>query len=350
MELGSNYELDIEALKETEDDIFSYLNCFDTRYLDSGRSAIRALKPLLEKGTILLPNYICESVTAALGDSFEIQFYRLNADFSIDLQDLLKRINEKVKAVYIMNYFGMVQEQECLHQILELKKKYNFVIVEDTTHSIFSDSNAVGDYCICSLRKWFPIADGGVLYTKHELPEHLGEALEKKKPSRVFDAMILKHWFLQNVIDSNHLYRKLFGEEEKKLDEQRDIYSISDLSGNLLQYFSVGEMVEKRKKNYLWVSQYYRNHPKRGISPVFKNTDFVPLVFPIYVEKRDELRRYLMEHQIYCAVHWPLEGTGLCGDVDAEHKSAHILSLPIDQRYGEAHMEYLCRILDEFEG
>lgn len=76
----------------------------------------------------------------------------------------------------------------------------------------------------------------------------------------------------------------------------------------------------------------------------------MPLVFTVYVEKRDKLRRYLMEHRIYCAVHWPLEGTGLYGNREAENKSAHILSLPIDQRYGEAHMKYLCDVLDRFEG
>lgn len=350
MEIGSNYELDVQALKQTDDHIFSYLNRADTLYLDSGRSVIRALNPLLEKGLILLPNYICESVVRAFGDSFEIQFYRVNEDFSIDLEDLRRKINEKVKAVYIMNYFGLVQAENLLYQILKLKETYHFLIIEDTTHSIFSELHTVGDYCICSLRKWFPIADGGVLYTKKGLLAHFECTFPKKKPSRVFDAMILKHWFLEGKVDSNQLYRMLYQEEEKKLDEQQKIYGISDLSRSLLQYISVIEVIDKRRQNYAQMLQYFEQYSKQGIRPVFENVDFVPFVFPIYVEKRDKLREYLMEHQIYCAVHWPLVGTGLCGDIDAEYKANHILSLPIDQRYGEEHMAYLCQILDGFEG
>lgn len=350
MELGSNYELDVQALKDAKDPVFYYLNDFDTLYFDSGRSAIRALIPLLEKGSVLLPNYICKSVTDMFRNHFEIQFYKLNADFSINLSDLLKKINEKVKVIYVMNYFGTLQNPDILEHISDQKKKYGFTIIEDTTHSIFTNLNTIGDYCICSLRKWFPIADGGVLYTRHKLPDHLPFELEKKKTSAAWDAMILKHWFLEKGINCNALYRQLFEEAEEKLDKQQNIFLMSDLSKTLLQYFSVKEISERRKKNYQWMARYYSNHSGCGIVPVFQTEDFVPLTFPVYAKKRDELRKHLMEHKIYCAVHWPLEGTGLCKDMDAENKSSHILSLPIDQRYEEDHMEYLCHILDKFEG
>ena len=36
--------------------------------------------------------------------------------------------------------------------------------------------------------------------------------------------------------------------------------------------------------------------------------DACPLVLPVRVKDRDALRRRLMEHRIYCAVHWPFDG------------------------------------------
>ncbi len=350
MELGSNYELNIQSLKETEDSVFCYLNRFDTRYMDSGRSAIRATLPLLEQGIVLLPDYICKSVTDMFCRDFEVQFYRVKPDFSIDLSDLAGKITGEVKTIYLMNYFGMLQSEEIQRELLWWKQKCGFTIIEDTTHSMFTSARTIGDYCICSLRKWFPIADGGVLYTNGRLPENLGCALPKKKASVVWDAMILKHWFLERNVDCNLLYRQLFEEEEERLEKQQDIFAMSDLSKLMLQYHPVKEIIKKRKRNYQQLAQYYESHADGEVYPAFRAQDFVPLTFPVYAKKRDELRSYLMEHRIYCAVHWPLEGTGLCADLDARVKSRHLLSLPIDQRYGEAHMEYLCSILDKFEG
>lgn len=80
----------------------------------------------------------------------------------------------------------------------------------------------MGDFCICGVQKWFPIADDGVLYAKQELLHDIVYTFGKKKPSAVFDAMILKHWFFEKGIDCNSLYRKLF-EEELKLDDQQEV-------------------------------------------------------------------------------------------------------------------------------
>ena len=85
------------------------------------------------------------------------------------------------------------------------------------------------------------------------------------------------------------------------------------------------------------------------MKPALMIDDFVPLTFPVYVTDRDMFRKYLIEHQIYCAVHWPLEGTELEGNSDAEWISDHILSLPIDQRYGVSHLKYLKSVIDGYE-
>jgi hypothetical protein len=344
MELGSNYELNIQSLKESEDNFLSFLSDFNTLFFDSGRSAIRALNGTLKKGIVLMPDYICRSVTDSFDSSFEIRFYKVKSDFSIDLPDLLNKLDENITVLYIMNYFGMIQRTEVLQELLEQKKKYGFTIVEDSTHSILSEANTIGDYCVCSLRKWLPIADGGVLYSRRELPFGSEKRWEKKKPSAVWDAMILKRWFIEQKVDSNALYRKIFAEEEDRLDGQTEVYEISELSKIMLRYYSVKDISERRRRNYRQIKKYFDSREETEICPVFMTDNFVPLSFPIYVKKRDELRKYLMEHRIYCAVHWPLE------DPSLSNRSEHILSLPVDQRYGKEHMDYLCRVLDGFTG
>ena len=78
--------------------------------------------------------------------------------------------------------------------------------------------------------------------------------------------------------------------------------------------------------------------------------DACPLVLPVWVKDRDALRRRLMEHRIYCAVHWPFDGVQADERPLARELAAHMLSLPIDQRYDTAHIDYLMDTIDTCKG
>ena len=92
-----------------------------------------------------------------------------------------------------------------------------------------------------------------------------------------------------------------------------------------------------------------------GMKGILKEEQFVPFCYPLYRENRDEFREYLMEHQVYCAVHWPLEnlgleqnGTDLKWNDTAIQMSHNIISLPIDQRYDKQHMQYLGSLIKDY--
>lgn len=62
-----------------------------------------------------------------------------------------------------------------------------------------------------------------------------------------------------------------------------------------------------------------------------------PLFVPIITEKLNMLRKYLIDHQVYCPVHWPRNSLG--------NKE---LSLICDQRYDIEDMEYICSLILNF--
>lgn len=345
MELGSNFELDVSTLYETENHIFHYLEAYHTCYMDSGRSASAVLNKVLSSGTILLPSYICESVVKVYQEKFSIKFYKVKKDFTVDMENFTNKSLEDVTAVYLMHYFGKLQDEVFLNDLIEMKRQYGFVIIEDTTHSIFTKRKTIGDYCICSLRKWFPVMDGGVLYTENELVNIPVSDITAKSPSAILEAMILKKLYIDGKVDCNDLYRKIFTEEEAKLDSQKEIYKISELSRSLLKYYSIDDLKEKRKTNYQILKKALQ---ESGIELILKDQEFVPLACPIYLEDRDKFRQYMARHQVYCAVHWPLVGTGLENDDNAKEISSQILSLPIDQRYGKEHMQYLAGLVKDY--
>lgn len=345
MELGSDFELDLSELSSKHDSVYQYLQEYNTIFLDSGRSASRILNSVLKKGTILLPDYICESVLQVYQNQFRMKYYHINRDFSIDIDDFLNKMDDSVTAVYLMHYFGMIQGKEVLAAIVSAKKRYAFTVIEDTTHSIFTKSQTIGDYCICSLRKWFPVTDGGVLYSDQKLKDICVQDIPVKDPSEKLTAMLLKKLYIDGKLDCNDLYREIFIKEEQKLDQQCFVYQISDISRSLLKYFSVSDLKNKRKKNF---SMLYESVYHKKMDLVIGSKDAIPLVCPIYIEDRDEFRRYLMNNHVYCAVHWPLKETELYLNEETISFSKHIISLPIDQRYNEKHMRYLCKLVNDY--
>lgn len=343
MELGSNfYHMGYE--KEVDDNIFHYLDGYNTRYYDSGRSCIRELLKVLGNEKIALPDYICDSVTEIFPVKQRL-WYRINRDMTVNVEDIISCVKHGARIVYLMHYFGKLQSKRVLDAIKNLKEDYGIVVIEDSTHSIFTRRMTVGDYCLCSLRKWFPIPDGAVLYSKSSFD--LPECVKQKDVSMVMRAMELKRQFLFEGKDTNAEYRSLFTEAETNLDRQKDVFGMSLESRDILRCISIFKMMEARKKNTKLIQKAVEE--LSWIRPVLNNDSNslevgeddveIFLAYPVYMDKRDEVRAFLMKHRIYCAIHWP-EGK--------QEIQNSIISLPIDQRYGEKEMEYLIEVLRKY--
>lgn len=349
MELGSEYNLSLSELNIVEDNIFSYLS--EYRFLhcfDSGRNAIRCLSRHIDhKMKILMPEFICESVTDCF-DKEQIVFYALKEDFSVDVDDLSTKMGSEPCILFLMHYFGALQPQDVLDGIRELADKTGTFIIEDTTHSIFTAKKTIGDYMLCSIRKWMPIAGGGVLYYNDDkLGLKVTDHPKSDNNLRTY-GMILKDLFLKERLDCNSEYRAIFEESESALDRQEEIFMISDLSKFIATCVSVSGLRTIRRRNYKLLED---KLSEMGVRPaIVSGPDDTPLVFPIRVHERDSLRKYLMDNRIYCAVHWPFDG--FCPDERpfAVRNSKELISLPIDQRYDTSHIEYMIDVLKRFGG
>ena len=212
MELGSEFDLALSEMTIKKNNIFDYLSEYSNQiYFDSGRSALKHLASFLQSDKeILLPEFICKSVIDCFIYS-NVRFYKLCDDFTIDLEDIEKKINANTQAIFIMHYFGALQKENTLHTIKTIAEKNKLVIIEDTTHSIFSRSSTVGDYQICSIRKWLPLPGGGVLYSNNDtLGAYNVLSYEKSTDNKRAYGMMLKNVFLKTGFDCNKLYRRVY--------------------------------------------------------------------------------------------------------------------------------------------
>lgn len=349
MEIGSEYHIDLSQIRKSKNSIYELLSDYACNYYDLGRSAIKSLFLCFDdgKGLIVLPEYICDSVKDIFPTD-RVVYYRINDDFQIEKESFADIDFKKVSFFFLLHYFGTLQNNDVLTCIKELSAKHNFIIIEDTTHSILSSTATVGDYMVCSLRKWVPVSNGAVLYTNknNRLPNISNH--KKASENSKFTAMILKGMFLDGELDCHDKYRELFVRGEEEFDDRGEIYTISDLSAFLLGCFDLSEIKERRKENQRYICSYLS---KKGFElPVSFKDNECPFTYPVFMEYRDDFRKYLINNNIYCAVHWPVNNEFSFNNYHAYNVYKKIISLPIDQRYDRGHMEYLVKCIDKYEG
>lgn len=346
IELGSEFNISLNDLNIVEDNLFAYFKDYDVQWYDYGRSAIRNI-PIKKNKKILMPEFICESVTNCF-DSSMIEFYKIDDHFNIDIDDLMCKLNDTVGCIYIAHYFGYLQKAETSDVIKENAKRYEIIIIEDATQSLFSKHELIGDYAIASIRKWLPTPMGAVLYTRRggDLPI-CGNNINVNNEKAY--GMILKDMFLKTGYDTNTKYREIFISTEQKIDEEHQIRCLSDFSKFLISCENVSNLCIKRKRN---VERLEQGLKCLGIQAIRKfEINEVPFVYPLRVIKgRDEFRKYLTNNRIYCAVHWPFDGVMPQMRKNGLYNAQTIISLPVDQRYGNEEIDYMLDKISKYGG
>lgn len=135
-----------------------------------GRSAIRlALKnEYFSRRVALLPRYICQSVIDAF-ESFEVFFYDIGKDLSV-CKSLFREIVNQIKpsVILTMPYFGFTTDKNIEKELSDCKDN-GIILINDITQALFLGNNGIADYTVASLRKWFPIPDGGFLRSEKNI-------------------------------------------------------------------------------------------------------------------------------------------------------------------------------------
>lgn len=177
-EIGGFFEMpELIDIKE-ENSCYNYLiqkidkNYPNFEFIRDGRQALKWILIQNEvearKNQILIPKYLCESIIQP--------FSELDLDYAHYEQsdDLSPKINFNIKnsIVLIIDYFGIEQiSQDEIQQLLN----NGCIVIIDISHSILNTTrfNLVHEniYLFASLRKIFPIPDGGVVYSFQENPK-----------------------------------------------------------------------------------------------------------------------------------------------------------------------------------
>lgn len=371
MEIGSIYEINPETVTGADTynasafrllEIEKY-NKKNIRFTASGREAIAlALKSLLKNRPgiskrCLLPAYMCDTVFFPFEHAgWEIHFYHIEKNLEADEKNLCDRIaSVQPGLLFIHPYYG-IDTWKSLRPLLKTWQQQGICIMEDVTQSYYlRNAQWEADYVIGSLRKWYPVPDGGFAASNDPFPEE--RLSENRKLTDEKLALLVQKWSYLYSTENAQKKKEIkddYLQKNRALEAWLDCYdgigALSRESMKILSSVNEENCRSRRNVNYNYLRENLGSQTQFFPIPFEETSEAAPLYFPVYVQDREDLQKFLIKHEIYAPVLWPI------GKENADHLTQaegyiydHILALPVDQRYGQAEMQHMAEVLKKYE-
>lgn len=314
--------------------------------LDTGRAAIYlALLNILQRGgkkEAWLPAYCCSSVLLPFRRlGFKLHFYTMGRDLAspgalpLDLNDL---------TFVFIHYFGK-RNRAIQHYLMHCKSHQNFFVIEDCVQALFTRELGNFDYAVYSLRKFLPLPDGALLASATPL-SHTNLA----PPDEGFVSRRLIGKLIREKVD-NTGFLDLFAEAEAFIDKCPEPRAMSFLSRYLLARLDPSPITARRRANFNHLL-YSLKKTSVPIKPLFHKLEEgeVPLGLPIRLTPglRNPLRSHLINHGIYCPVHWSLADASQASFPAEQLLSKSLLTLPLDQSLAPGQLDFTVEKIQQF--
>lgn len=344
MELGS------EFWSVPQEETFSALPDYHTQFVLAGRTALELVaRDLIAERkirSVCLPAYCCDSMIFPFQRAgLELRYYDVEP-CTEGVQRLLPE-NHGCDAVLLLDYFGFSQQEtEAL-----AKREHNcgVSVILDRVQSLYSESDAVqySDYSVMSWRKWFFSCAAAAR-------KHYGEWLvqptmpaNKQYVSLRKEAAEKKAAYLEHGLGEKQAFLDGFAQAEELLDTDFSDYAADPDSVDVLRGLDVPFLIQHRRENASVIYEALNELDNPSIRPLFPHmgADDTPLFVPVLIDPaiRADLRRFLIQHQAYCPIHWPDAQTGGGAMLYASE-----LSLLCDQRYTTEDITMEMNIIKEY--
>lgn len=306
-----------------------------------------------ERKEILLPDYICDDLVRAVKEiGFTVTYYKINDGLKADQGDVKERITDKTLAILFVHYFGFFSP---IDDIVSLCRDKGISVIEDCAHVMFDDiasagKSLKGDAAIFSLRKQFPIPDGGLLFVKDR---KMNEAIKDRNK---INSPVLVKYFIKYILSRITVSPSRRYGRENYIDETfHSIQGISIISESILKAHVDTESIRERRRNNF--SYYIKRLTETGIYNKIeilyndlKESD-VPYMFPFRL-RHDGNKEVIknLRRQGIPVISWP----SLPEEVKkssqysfARSLQERIVLLPLHQDINNRHIDYSIQKLSQ---
>lgn len=292
-----------------------YDNIGSSIALNSARNCLRYVIRAFNIKEVYIPIYTCPVVVQAVEqENCKIKFYQID--------ELFMPANEFEEDAYILytNYFGV-----CTKNVKTLAAKYKNLIV-DNSQSFYTPHYGIASFN--SLRKFFGVPDGALLYTDRKLNIQFDKGTSWQR---------CLHLLKRLDISAEFGYKDFCTNDNSLIGE--DIKLISNFTKSIFNSIDIWKAKEKRILNFKYLSSALMTRNQLNI---VLDKDDVPLCYPYMIKESDMLRKQLINNKIYIPTYWNELPKGT---VEYSFRN-NILPLPIDQRYTTADMDKVLEVIN----
>lgn len=344
MELGSEFW----SVPQSEN--ATALPDMNTQFVLSGRTALELVaRDLIAERkirSVCLPAYCCDSMIFPFQRAeLELKFYDV-----VPCAEGVRRLlpeNHGCDAVLLLDYFGFSQPETAA--LAEREHKRGTAVILDRVQSLYSKSEAVhfADYSVTSWRKWFFSCAAAAVKHHGEWRVKPGKPANEQYVFLRKEAAKKKAAYLEQGVGEKRAFLDGYAEAEELLDADFSDYAADPESVDALHSIDVQFLKQRRHENASVIYEALNELDNLSIRPLFPQmgVDDTPLFVPVLVNPavRADMRRFLIQHQVYCPIHWPDAQTGGGAALYASE-----LSLLCDQRYSTTDIEREMNLIKEF--
>lgn len=306
-------------------------------FLANGRQCIEILIKKYAWKRIWMPAYFCYEVMESIRNTgIETLLY---ADYpnAYDVS-LIENIDfQEGDVLFRVNFFGLRNYRS--------NKHISVPIIEDHTHDVlgrwalYSDA----DWCIASLRKTYPIAGGGMLWSPkgHPLPTCEPTEANYQMTELRWKAMDMKRDYLKGEDIKKEDFRKLFMETEEMM-ESLPLSSMDNRALKLVDYWDINAWYNVKKRNWNLLKKRLPSNVHCMISEDESCTPFSLVLLLDNRMERDKFRMKLIENHVYPAILWNVPEDSM---EEISDFSQRMISIHCDGRYNEREMTQLGEII-----
>lgn len=311
-EYGGYIELDTYRLPMLHEGAIA-LNC--------GRNCLAYLIEARQIRKLLLPYYICNSVTDLFQKyGVEMQFYHVDKRFRPQIDCL-----EDDCWLYMMNYYGQLSNEE----ILALKNQYHRLIVDQAQAYFAKPLSEIDTLYTC--RKFFGVADGAFLYTDAE-------------PAAIYpqDESFERMHFLLGRFErtASEFYAEYSANNHLFANEP--IKQMSKLTCNLLHGIDYSFVKMRRTENFKTYAEVLGSMNQLELEAVEG-----AFAYPLLIKDGATIRNVMQGKKIYIPLLWPNVLETVDPDTIEYNYAKNILPLPCDQRYQREDILFIAEMIHQ---
>lgn len=312
---------------------------------------------------VLVPAFHCPSMVAPVrAAGADAVLYAINEDLSPDAASLERLITSRTRALLVAHLLGRIVD---LSGIKAMCEQRGIVLIEDCAHTFFGATAAgpvgsIGHYAVASPRKFFPIAEGGLLTSASR---DLGElSVPAASWSRTMQSAL-------RMVDTAVAYGRLRGfapmlgvakalrsalrgksvapapvvaqgEDADPYNVELDVRQSVGVAGGAGRYlFNIG-LIEARRQNFARLVDGIRGAAAARVFDMPPVQTFVPYVVPLLLA--DPQRHFAQLKQLGVPMwRWEYSPRGVCAVTDRYSQS--LVQLPCHQSLRPQELE---RIVD----